>query len=157
MVTKYAHRQLYNAFHPRVVLPLKITGRVVPENIVRESVAFFIIYQSVYLFSILGLTALGIDFVTALSGTAATVGIVGPGSAPWVQPPTTPRCRTSRRRSSSSTHAAGWTSGRSLSLCVPHSGERPDDSGGAYHLESPTGGTVWKSRSSSTISGRCWR
>ncbi|MGE5618886.1 MAG: TrkH family potassium uptake protein [Sphingomonadaceae bacterium] len=81
IVSKYAHRQLYNVFHPRVVLPIKMGGRVVPEGIVRESVAFFIVYQSIFLFSTIALTALGIDFISALSGVAATLGNVGPGLA----------------------------------------------------------------------------
>jgi len=81
VVTKYAHRQLYNVFHPRVVLPIKMGGRVVPDSIVRESVAFFILYQSVFLFSTLAVVALGLDFITALSGVAATLGNVGPGLA----------------------------------------------------------------------------
>jgi trk system potassium uptake protein TrkH len=81
IVTKYAHRQMYNAFHPRVVLPIKMGGRVVGEGIVRESVAFFILYQSIFLFSVLAVIALGLDFITALSGVAATLGNVGPGLA----------------------------------------------------------------------------
>ncbi|MHB8990895.1 MAG: TrkH family potassium uptake protein [Chloroflexota bacterium] len=81
IVSKYAHRQLYNVFHPRVVLPIKMGGRVVPETIVRESVAFFIVYQSIFLFSTVGLTALGIDFISSFSGVAATLGNVGPGLA----------------------------------------------------------------------------
>ncbi len=81
IVAKYAHRQLYNAFKPRVVLPMKMGGRVIPDNIVRESVAFFIVYQSVFLFSTLAVIALGLDFVTGLSGVAATLGNVGPGLA----------------------------------------------------------------------------
>ncbi len=81
IVTKYAHRQMYNVFHPRVVLPIKMGGRVVPENIVRESVAFFIVYQSIFLFSTIALTTLGIDLVTAFSGVTATLGNVGPGLA----------------------------------------------------------------------------
>ncbi len=81
IVTKYAHRQMYNAFHPRVVLPIKMGGRVVAENIVRESVAFFILYQSIFLFSTLAVIALGLDFITGFSGVAATLGNVGPGLA----------------------------------------------------------------------------
>ncbi len=79
IVAKYAHRQMYSVFHPRAVLPLKLGGRAIPDNIVRESVAFFILYQSIFLFSTLTLNALGLDFVTALSGVAATLGNIGPG------------------------------------------------------------------------------
>jgi len=79
IVAKYAHRQIYSSFKPRVVLPLKIGGRVIPDNIIRESVAFFIVYQSVFLFSTLAVIALGLDFITGLSGVAATLGNVGPG------------------------------------------------------------------------------
>lgn len=81
IVTKYAHRQLYSVFRPRAVLPLKMGGRVIPDNVVRESVAFFILYQSIFLFSVLAVVAMGIDLITALSGVAATLGNVGPGLA----------------------------------------------------------------------------
>ena len=79
IVSKYAHRQLYNALHPRTVLAIKMGGRPVPEMIVRESVAFFVLYQSIFLFSALAVTALGLDLITALSGVATTLGNVGPG------------------------------------------------------------------------------
>lgn len=79
VIAKYAHRQLYGVFQPRVVQPLKVAGRVVPEHLIRESVSFFIIYQSIFLFSTIALVALDLDFITALSGVAATIGTVGPG------------------------------------------------------------------------------
>lgn len=79
IVAKYAHRQLYSVFHPRVIMPLKIGGRVIPEGILKESVAFFIVYQGIFVLSLLAVTALGVDFITALGGVAATVTNVGPG------------------------------------------------------------------------------
>lgn len=79
VVAKYAHRQLYAVFRPRAVLPLKLSGRVISDGTVRECVAFFILYQSIFLFSTLAVTAMGIDFITAISAVAATLGNVGPG------------------------------------------------------------------------------
>ena len=79
ILAKYLHRQLYNVFHPRAVIPLKLGGQSIPDHIVEESVAFFVVYESLFVLSTLAVVAMGIDFVTAFSGVAATLGNVGPG------------------------------------------------------------------------------
>lgn len=79
IVAKYAYRHLYSVFNPRAVLPLKVGGHVVSDNIVRESIGFFILLQLVFLISLLALAAMDIDIVTAVSGVVATLGNVGPG------------------------------------------------------------------------------
>jgi trk system potassium uptake protein len=79
VLAKYAQRQLSVMLSPRSVAPIKVADRPLSDNVVRESVSFFVLFQAVFLFSILALTAMGIDLVTAVSGTAATVAIVGPG------------------------------------------------------------------------------
>ncbi len=79
ILAKYAYRHLYSVFHPRVVLPLKMGGRVIPDSIVKESVGFFILFQVVLLLSVVALAAMDIDLITALSGVVATLSNVGPG------------------------------------------------------------------------------
>ncbi len=79
MLAKYAHRQVYSAFHPRVILPLKMNGKVIPEEIVRETVSFFVVYEAVLVVSTLAVSAMGLDFITAFTGSLATMAIVGPG------------------------------------------------------------------------------
>ena len=81
ILAKYAFRQLYVVFRPRAILPVKMAGKVIPDNIVRESVAFFVVYEAVVVASILAIAAMGMDFVTAVSSTLATIGNVGPGLA----------------------------------------------------------------------------
>lgn len=81
IVAKYAYRHLYSVFNPRAVLPLKVGGRAVSDGVVKESVGFFILFQLVFLISLVALTAMDIDIVTAASGVVATLGNVGPGLA----------------------------------------------------------------------------
>ncbi|MGI5837026.1 MAG: TrkH family potassium uptake protein [Chloroflexota bacterium] len=79
VLAKYAHRQIYSVFHPRVISPLKLNGRALPDHIVRETVAYFIVYEAVFLASTLAVSAMGLDFSAAITGSLATLATVGPG------------------------------------------------------------------------------
>jgi trk system potassium uptake protein len=79
IIVKYAYRQLYLMIRPRAVVSLRMSGKVIPDHIIRESMAFFIVYQAVIVLSVVAVTAMGVEFVTAVSSTLATAGNVGPG------------------------------------------------------------------------------
>jgi trk system potassium uptake protein len=79
IIVKYAYRQLYLMIRPRAVVSLRMSGKVIPDHIIRESMGFFIVYQAVIVLSVVALAAMGVEFVTAVSSTLATAGNVGPG------------------------------------------------------------------------------
>jgi trk system potassium uptake protein TrkH len=65
--------------HPHAVIPLRINDRTIKPDIIEMSILFLSIYLGVVFLSTLILTALGVDILSAFSGSVATIGNVGPG------------------------------------------------------------------------------
>ncbi|UCC17666.1 MAG: TrkH family potassium uptake protein, partial [Dehalococcoidales bacterium] len=79
VLVKYAYRRIILAFNPRAVVPLKIGGTVLPENIISGIIGMAIVYAATIFIGFLVMSAIGLDHVTALSSVIASVGNVGPG------------------------------------------------------------------------------
>ena len=67
--------------HPRGVFPLRLGGRIIPEEISRAVAAFITLYIGLFAISTALFIALGADFVTGFSAAIACVGNIGPGLA----------------------------------------------------------------------------
>jgi len=65
--------------HPKQILNLRINNRLVPSEIVSNTLQFFVIYIFVAVVATLIMTALGLDLVSAASSVAAALGNIGPG------------------------------------------------------------------------------
>ncbi|MDP8222346.1 MAG: TrkH family potassium uptake protein [Candidatus Lernaella stagnicola] len=81
LLLKYAYHELYRLIHPRAVIPLRLGRMTVPDPVMRSISNFIILYLSLFLLCSLIMGALGLDFLTAISSVAATIGNVGPGLA----------------------------------------------------------------------------
>ena len=64
---------------PRRVLPVRQDGRSVAEKVVGGVIGFIILFIVFFTLSILFLSLFGLDFVTAATATAASLGNIGPG------------------------------------------------------------------------------
>jgi len=78
ILLKYAYRELQKVVHPSAVIPIRLAGKVIPENMVQNIVGFNLLYIIIFLLSSLVIAALGTDFVTSLSVAASCLGNVGP-------------------------------------------------------------------------------
>ncbi|MFC2048267.1 TrkH family potassium uptake protein, partial [Chloroflexota bacterium] len=76
---KYAYRRILLTFNPRAVIPLKIGGNVLSENVITGIVGMAIVYFIIIILGFLVMSAVGLDQVTALSSVIASLGNVGPG------------------------------------------------------------------------------
>jgi trk system potassium uptake protein TrkH len=65
--------------YPKAVVPLKMDNGVVAEEVVMTSLLFIALYVTVVFISTLLLSAMGVDLLSAFSGSAACMGNVGPG------------------------------------------------------------------------------
>jgi trk system potassium uptake protein TrkH len=65
--------------HPAAVIRLKVDTVAIDDDVVETNILFISLYIGVVLLSALILTALGVDILSAFSGSAATMGNVGPG------------------------------------------------------------------------------
>jgi trk system potassium uptake protein len=79
LMAKFTIQELRRTLHPRAVLPVKLGGRVVPDETMREVVVFMLFYILTFAVGAAIVIALGADLVTGISGTAALIGNVGPG------------------------------------------------------------------------------
>ena len=82
LMARYTLRELRRTLHPRAVLPVKLGGRVVSDETMRDVVVFMLFYILTYAVSAAVVILLGADLVTGISGAAATIGNVGPGFGP---------------------------------------------------------------------------
>lgn len=81
LMLKHALREVKRIIHPRAVASIKIGDYPVNEEILRTVMSFGFLYLLLSGISTLFLTALGLDFDTAISAVAASLGNVGPGLA----------------------------------------------------------------------------
>ncbi|HPM76428.1 MAG TPA: TrkH family potassium uptake protein [bacterium] len=81
LLIKQVLNELYRLVHPRVVMPLRLGRVLVPDNVMRSIWNFFTLYLLLFVVCSLIMSALGLDFVTAFTSVAATIGNVGPGLA----------------------------------------------------------------------------
>jgi trk system potassium uptake protein TrkH len=79
LIARYTLLELRRTVHPRGVLPVKLGGRVVPDDVMRGVLVFFLFYLLVFAVCTVIVISLGADIVTGLTATIATLGNIGPG------------------------------------------------------------------------------
>ncbi|KKM51445.1 hypothetical protein LCGC14_1555470 [marine sediment metagenome] len=78
MIIKNGVLEFRRSLHPNAILPVRYNGRTVKENIVYNIIGFFVLYMLLFIIGALVLGSMGLDFVTAIGGSASTLGNVGP-------------------------------------------------------------------------------
>jgi trk/ktr system potassium uptake protein len=76
---KYCYKELFYLIHPHAVTRVKIGGKTVPDDVMRSVLGFLALYMGLFALSSVLLAGLGVDFTTAFTAVAATIGNVGPG------------------------------------------------------------------------------
>ncbi|MDH4283878.1 MAG: TrkH family potassium uptake protein, partial [Gallionellaceae bacterium] len=79
VLTKQAGREFLSLLHPSAVNPMKIGGRVVPNNIVFSVLGFIFLYFMTIATLTFVLLISGMDFLSAFSAMVACVNNFGPG------------------------------------------------------------------------------
>ena len=79
LVGRYTLTELRRTLHPRGVLPVKLGGKVVSEEIMRAVLVFFLFYILMFAVCAALVISFGADIVTGLTATIATLGNIGPG------------------------------------------------------------------------------
>lgn len=76
---KSVAKRLKEERHPKAVIPIRLDGKAVDDRIASFSVLYVCLYIGIVFVSAAILTAMGVDGLSAFSGSAATMGNVGPG------------------------------------------------------------------------------
>jgi trk system potassium uptake protein TrkH len=79
LLVKTANQELERQLRPTAVQVLRMGGRPFSEQVRRAVLGFFLLYVFVYVVGSLAMAATGVDPVTAISASATTINIVGPG------------------------------------------------------------------------------
>jgi trk system potassium uptake protein TrkH len=79
LLSKQATRELKRLVHPRAVLPIKLGGKIVPEEVISGIWGFFLLYLGLTGISAILLALLGVDVLTSFAAAIACIGNIGPG------------------------------------------------------------------------------
>ena len=65
--------------HPSAIIPVRVNGHAVTQDITFNVLAFFIIYITIFAVGSVAMALIGVDFLTAIGSVATSLGNVGPG------------------------------------------------------------------------------
>nr|WP_321414237.1 potassium transporter TrkG [uncultured Allomuricauda sp.] len=78
LIIKNGILEFKRTLHPNAVIPVRYNQKTITEHIVYNVVAFFVLYMLLFIIGSLVLGFLGLDFVSAVGGSASSLGNVGP-------------------------------------------------------------------------------
>ncbi|MCF8110232.1 MAG: TrkH family potassium uptake protein [Desulfobacteraceae bacterium] len=78
---KFCYKELFNLLHPHSVSYVKIGGKPVSDAVINGVLGFLALYIAIFVLCAVLLASMGVDFVTSLSASAASIGNIGPGLA----------------------------------------------------------------------------
>ena len=64
--------------HTRALIPIRISKRYIKEDVIKNTMGFFLFYISAFVVATLVLSAMDLDLVTAIGAAASAIGNVGP-------------------------------------------------------------------------------
>jgi trk system potassium uptake protein TrkH len=79
LMFKNARQELKRNIHPQAIIPVRLNGKAVSQEIIFKVMAFFLIYVLTLVAGTVVMSLLGLDFQTAIGASVATVGNIGPG------------------------------------------------------------------------------
>jgi len=79
LLVKNSWIELKRAIHPNAIIPVKLNGKSVPQQIIFNVMAFFLIYVLVFSGGVLIMAFLGLGLETSIGATIANLGNIGPG------------------------------------------------------------------------------
>jgi len=79
ILIKNSFLELKRQVHPNAIIPVRFNGNAVPQNITYTVAAFVLIYLIIFFTGALVMSAIGLDFMSAIGTVVATLGNVGPG------------------------------------------------------------------------------
>ncbi|OFY14787.1 MAG: potassium transporter [Bacteroidetes bacterium GWE2_42_24] len=79
LLLRNSRLELRRLIHPMAVIPVRLNGKAVSENVIFKVTAFFLIYVFSVAFGTFAITLLGIDFETSAGAVTSAIGNIGPG------------------------------------------------------------------------------
>ena len=71
--------ELRRIIHPRAIVPVRFNGKMVPQGVINNILAFFVLYAIIFAVGVLLLNITGLDFRSSMGAVVATLSCMGPG------------------------------------------------------------------------------
>lgn len=81
ILIKNTRLEFRRLLHPMAVIPVRVNHRTIPQDIIHNFLAFFLLYMLLFMAGSAVMTLFGLDFASAIGASAATLGNVGPAIA----------------------------------------------------------------------------
>ncbi|MBS9464249.1 TrkH family potassium uptake protein [Flagellimonas sp. 389] len=78
LIIKNGLLEFKRTLHTNAIIPVRYNEKTVSEHIVYNIIAFFVLYMLLFIIGSLILGSMGLDFVSAIGGSASSLGNVGP-------------------------------------------------------------------------------
>lgn len=79
LLVKYAALETRRMLHSRALIPVRIGKQLIKEDVVRNTLGFFLFFMSAFVVSTIILASMGLDVETAIGAAASAMGNIGPG------------------------------------------------------------------------------
>ncbi len=79
LLLKQGYRELFRLIHPHGVIPIRLGGRIVSEEVMQSVWGFFFLFILVFVLASVFMAFLGLDIISAFVSVAATINNIGPG------------------------------------------------------------------------------
>ena len=79
LVFKFLSRELKKLIHPKGVFHIRIGGKRISEEIVSNTVGFYLFYIFIFVIGAIIFGFFGSDIITSLAVSASAIGNIGPG------------------------------------------------------------------------------
>ena len=78
LLVKYAALETRRMLHSRALLPVKIGKQLINEDVVRNTLGFFLFFMSAFIISSILLSTMGLDIESSIGAAASAMGNIGP-------------------------------------------------------------------------------
>ncbi len=79
LVLKYLSYELKKLIHPQGSYSIKIANHPVPDNVIKNTLGFYLFYIFIFVIAAFIFSLYGLDIETALTASASSIGNIGPG------------------------------------------------------------------------------
>ena len=79
IILKLIKREVSKIFHPRALIPIKVGGKIVSNEVIARINSFLALHLVIFVIGVLVVSLEGVDMITSLSSVSATINNIGPG------------------------------------------------------------------------------
>lgn len=79
LLVKYAAKETRRMLHLKAIIPIRIGDKFISEDVIKNTLGFFLFYISIFALTTLILTTMNIDIESAIGASASAIGNIGPG------------------------------------------------------------------------------